>query len=932
MDEYHNRIADETMHEAFKWVGPWTADEGSKFGALEGGSTATTPEHLSELSQIVARFDRHVQAMEVYDENQTFIGYRYNKDEEPTKNLPRFNYMNAVVKTDASGKVLNNEELKDKFNDYGNMGTDSIGVGLGLFLNAATLGTRLLCKRRIIQPGFFGLYTSAGRYRIVLPGIRVLSSTSDVWAQTQDPRGILIDDEDNINRKFGDKVLLQVPENHLAGGFRIGATDEDAVDQEFVLFEQGRHVLPESNFYGVTVVQLSESRNVLGPLTILYVKEGELGGAFDRLKGQYRILYPGPPYVLHEQYWDNVEVVKRSGDIFRLGTYEFVTVKEGKIAGAFRRDTGEFQILPPGKSYMLHEKDFYPVEMIQRTEQFKIGPFYFITVQNGYEAGVYRVDTNQFVRLPPGHTYQLNRKDFYEPISVKRVGHQVVVGPLTFVTVKDGMLNGAYRTKDGKFIEFNEVKEWVLHEKEYHGIVSCDKNLPVKQDFGPNRIITIREGFRGIFEEEGRISVREPGFYKEPANVVICEPICVKVFIDRIKPKTSREEDLTFITKDGIKMSVSASITWFVDDPELVHKSGGQAGGESPFDFTQKKLLSLASDQLVRQCKMKNRGELLPAEPDMKVYHEEGRSEKEVNEMAEAAYVETVASIASKVIAEMKDQSKASKMGVQFLAVNIDLFKLLDLQILADLERVTKTITERNAQVEQSKAQEAMASAQQEAEQKLKFMKQEEALKLSNMKVEEEAAKTAAMAKAAAEQKEIEATSKARIAELNYEAETKEKLARAKAKAEVDKLDADSKNKIAQEEQATIDKINVGRAEAEAAAIMAKAEAEYQAKLKAADAGSKMPQQEFELKKMELQVQMMSNIAKEVGQAAWKYPDVYTGFIEEFADKLRLGPMAANEILAAHMNKKADIDGEAGMKPPAGGGLFPLAGNLRSGR
>ena len=61
-----------------------------------------------------------------------------------------------------------------------------------------------------------------------------------------------------------------------------------------------------------------------------------------------------------------------------------------------------------------------------------------------------------------------------------------------------------------------------------------------------------------------------------------------------------------------------------------------------------------------------------------------------------------------------------------------------------------------------------------------------------------------------------------------------------------------------------------------------------------------------------------------MGQAAWKYLDVYTGFIEEFADKLRLGPMAANEILAAHMNKKADIDGEAGMQFSAGGGLFPL--------
>ena len=39
---------------------------------------------------------------------------------------------------------------------------------------------------------------------------------------------------------------------------------------------------------------------------------------------------------------------------------------------------------------------------------------------------------------------------------------------------------------------------------------------------------------------------------------------------------------------------------------------------------------------------------------------------------------------------------------------------------------------------------------------------------------------------------------------------------------------------------------------------------------------------------------------------------MFSGFIEEFADKLRLGPMAANEILAAHLNKKADIDGESG--------------------
>ena len=112
---------------------------------------------------------------------------------------------------------------------------------------------------------------------------------------------------------------------------------------------------------------------------------------------------------------------------------------------------------------MLHEKDFYPVEMIQRTSSSRSGRS-TSPCRTATRLAVPRGHV-QFVRLPPGHTYQLNRHDFYEPISVKHVGHQVVVGPLTFVTVKDGMWNGAYRTKDGKFIEFNEVKEWVLHEK-----------------------------------------------------------------------------------------------------------------------------------------------------------------------------------------------------------------------------------------------------------------------------------------------------------------------------------------------------------------------------------------------------------------------------------------------------------------------------------
>ena len=44
-----------------------------------------------------------------------------------------------------------------------------------------------------------------------------LISSAEEWKED-----IIIDDEDNPNRKFGDKFLLQVPENHVAGGYRIG--------------------------------------------------------------------------------------------------------------------------------------------------------------------------------------------------------------------------------------------------------------------------------------------------------------------------------------------------------------------------------------------------------------------------------------------------------------------------------------------------------------------------------------------------------------------------------------------------------------------------------------------------------------------------------------------------------------------------------------
>lgn len=101
-------------------------------------------------------------------------------------------------------------------------------------------------------------------------------------------------------------------------------------------------------------------------------------------------------------------------------------------------------------------------------------------------------------------------------------------------------------------------------------------------------------------------------------------------------------------------------------------------------------------------------------------------------------------------------------------------------------------------------------------------------------------------------------------------------------------------------------------------AIRAITEAEYMKKVKECEAASHMPPQEFELRKMQLQVDML----REIGHAAWQYPDVYSAFLKEFGDKLRIGPMSVEESLGRMAL------GDAG-SAPAVGGLFRGKGDSK---
>merc|ERR1719313_326669 len=104
---------------------------------------------------------------------------------------------------------------------------------------------------------------------------------------------------------------------------------------------------------------------------------------------------------------------------------------------------------------------------------------------------------------------------------------------------------GAYRTRDGRFEEFNAMEsasEFVLHERDFHGLTVCSKYSSDVQNFGPNKIVTIPDGTCGVFEREGALEIKDPGFYQVSAEYRIRENV-------RLEINSERFDDLDFRTK-----------------------------------------------------------------------------------------------------------------------------------------------------------------------------------------------------------------------------------------------------------------------------------------------------------------------------------------------------------------------------------------------
>jgi hypothetical protein len=599
-------------------------------------------------------------------------------------------------------------------------------------------------------------------------------------------------------------------------------------------------------------------------------------------------------------------------------------VREGGwIAGVTHRQSGRFVKLPPGASYQLHSKDYEEAILTQRSDLFQLGPYWVVVVKRASIAGAYNRHSGFFHVFPPGNTYWLLGDEYEKPMVAQIGSHVTVCGPLTLLSREDGILAGAYRVSDGEFVEFFAEDEeshgegdlLVLHAKDYHGIVRVPKNVYSPQPFGPQTIITVRDTYAAVFLDEGRIQIKNAGFFKVPAKVQIGDMLPLAVQNSKI--------EVDFKTRDGVDMRFNAMLSWQIRDSLQVAKLNMLLREEHGAAAFKRGALTVIEDEIVERCEAivtklaKNfaRVELLPTEEDVQSRVEQKGEEVRVAQMqgmdlgplmtASTATQTQVSFLNSEnegtpssrdiekfvlfELRQMQEELKANAVkdlgescdsaGYGCLIVDLQVggFFLLDKKIEKDLSEITS-------------ARLAAKAARVRGEVDL-------------VSAEADRRCYAARAAAKAEVAKTLATARADVQMLEAKSEAEASLAIELAKAE-----ADAKKKQLWVSVESRTKQEAAEAEAEAISVLAEANAE-KIKLEKSVLNEMTPE-EHEYRLAAIAVEAMAA----AGEANWRHPHEISGIVSQFLPHLRLGPLPLKEAMLAserEMKLQAELASQA---------------------
>lgn len=749
----------------------------------------------------------------------------------------KFNDLGMKLQREEHLAVSNLQQLIDRINDYEYEGSifGKLCGGLSIVLS---LGGAYMAKRTVIPPGYLGVISSSGRVRVAGPGIVALTSASDRWVGQPVP----VDDETTLIRHFGNKTMLTVPGTHIAVAVRVGVAEEGTHAMDHVIFTPGRHVLNEDQYREVEIAELrSEGTTRVGPLTILSVREGWVGGAWKRSDGCWYELPSGVPYILHQKHWSDAQVVRRTLQPYVIGPLTYATVSDGEVGGAWHIRSGRFQLFNAGQTVRLHSKEYEGLEIKSRTEKFTLGPWAFVTVREGWVSGAYKKSGGDWLQLPAGQSYQLNREDYTDPELVKRGSHVTKCGPLTYLTLDSGKLAGAWRVHDGTWEEFtDESREYILHERDYHGLTLIDRYSNEAQRFGNSVIITVPPASAAIFNKAGSLEVLEPGFYKLSVEYQQLALVPTRTF-------TTQFGALPFKSQDGISMATAVTFVWRVADPRAVAMLPGS------FEDLKEKLVITAKANLAAQLARHNRDELLPTQQDVLTRgaaSEDADAVTKLLDEAEKQQRQLINDMQEQMQGLLRTRAEQGHWGIEVLAFSFEGFELLDHSVIEDLAKMTRSIIA--TKNERVRGDLAVAKA--------------------------EADKLAAL-------KQTEAETHVRIERARAEAEAEKHVATAAAQAEA--AARAIKLEISNRERKE-------RAEAEADAIRVLAEANYAKAVKEAEAASRIPPQHVELERARLAVEGLEKL----GHAAWRLPEPMLEALEALKPYMRVGGMTMADITA----------------------------------
>lgn len=800
-----------------------------------------------------------------------------------------FNDLGMNIERDESQLAKTKEEIIYKMNQY-SYGVRTLPMVVGSALRVVMLNQ---IGKITIPEGHYGVIKSNGRYLFYAPGHYKLNKVTHKLHSI-----IPVDDESRPVRKYGDKNLLEIHANTLAGAYKIQGTTSA---YQYVIFPRGRHVLHESEYTNVESIKLklpngeTSGTLKLGPLTIAYISEGNIGCATRKKTGKCEILYSGPPYLLNEEEFIDIKVTKILEERFVLGPYVFLTVRDGYIGGAYNK-FGGFTVLPPGNTYCLHEKEYDAIQLKARSTKFVLGPFQFVTVLGNQIAGAYSKITGEFVTLPHGHTYQLSNKEFYEVNVTTRVSHCNRVGPLTYLTVPDNKFVGAYCVSDGKFIQFESSdEENILHDKDYRDYVIVDKINYEPASFGPNTLLTVRDGSIAIWEHNGSFKIDGPGNYKYDASYKLNTQVSLKVNTKMIQKE--------FRTKDGILMRVKFTLIHNVAKNEAVSIALYNGTIDDIENFVEERCI----DNMIRLCNMYTRSDLRPTQQDMaiSVTSSDELDESTLKKMldyAQKSTYELYDSIENMCKEKTIDSVKAAQLGINVSSIKIDGFELIEDNIMQTLNEITHALLETKAQ----KVQGELAVARAEA-QKIENIKKTESV----IEVKER------QARADADIRKREQLNEAEIRKQSAFFDAEIRKQGAIADMEVKLRDAENQKEIkvmiqtAEADAKSKAQLITAQAERDCAELRAEssrmaADAEYHSEELINKAYAQMPENKFKI----LIEQELTKRAESFAKAAWVHPDKQAHLIEMFKNNpnVRFSDMTLQDMITSLSKNSSDTE------------------------